>query len=217
LKNKALGILLLLALFVACFVLINVLHFRLFPVHVVLYDSLIDVAIAATLVLIAYYVGLRPILRLTNCEAVLTIGIGLLLGVNYAITVPTIIDRSLSIYILEKLAQKGGSVRYEAFGDIVRNEYLPEHQLVDIRLTEQLNSGTISIVDNCVLLTARGERIAKFTRFFRKNFLPKKREIMGTYTDALTDPFRNSRNAVEAGCGTQEGRRRPRAGQSARS
>ena len=67
-----------------------------------------------------------------------------------------------------------------------------EHQLVDIRLTEQAESGTIVIEGGCVKLTPRGEKLASFSRFFRQNFLPKRRLLRGEYTDKLTDPFARS-------------------------
>ena len=137
---------------------------------------------------------------LTPHEAILTIILALALAVNYAVLVPTVIDRSLSIYILEKLAQQGGGIRYDAFEDILRKQYMAEYRVADVRLTEQVNSGTVTIVDGCVRLTPRGERIARLTRFFRSNVLPKRREIMGSYSDALTDPFRNSTHLVESEC-----------------
>jgi hypothetical protein len=71
---------------------------------------------------------------------------------------------------------------------------------VDVRLTEQLASGTVIIQSGCVKLTERGDRLATFSRFFRLNLLPKKRLLMGEYTDALTDPFRDSEDAHSYEC-----------------
>lgn len=200
LKSKIFAIIVLLGSLLLVYVLVNVLHFRFFPVRVVLYDSLFDLGIAAVLILGAYVLVLGLRMPLTPLEATLTIFLGLALTVNYAVTVPTVIDRSLSIYILEKLAQQGGSIRYDAFEDILSKQYMSEHRVADIRLTEQVNSGTVTIVDGCVRLTPRGERIARFTRFFRTNILPKRREIMGSYSDALTDPFRDSKHLVQSAC-----------------
>jgi hypothetical protein len=106
----------------------------------------------------------------------------------------------LSFYILEKLHQRGGAINLSSFDDIIKNEYMVEHRLVDVRITEQENSGTINIKDGCVRLTNRGEKIVKFSLFFRKNFLPKKRLIMGKYTDELTDPFRSSKKEFDYVC-----------------
>jgi len=58
----------------------------------------------------------------------------------------------------------------------------------------------IAIKDGCVRLTERGKKIIKFSLFFRKNFLPKRRLIMGNYTDELTNPFRNSNKEFDYGC-----------------
>jgi hypothetical protein len=115
-----------------------------------------------------------------------------MVGYAFAISVPTVIDRSLSFYILEKIDQRGGGIRQDAFEQVFTQEYIKEHLLVNVRLTEQVKSGTITIKNGCVLLTRRGLFIASISRIFRQNWLPKKRLLLNEYTDTLTDPFRNS-------------------------
>lgn len=192
--RKTLSILALAGLFLFLVLTVNIIHFRFFSVRVVLYDTLQDVVIAAVLTIGAYLVWLRSRLGLNPHEVVLTLMVGVLAGANYAISVPTLIDRSLSVYILEKLAQRGGAIRHDAFEQVFKDEYMPEHRLVDIRLTEQLESGTIRIEKGCVHLTDRGKRIVAVTRFYRTTLLPRNRLIMGERTDALTDPFRASKD-----------------------
>jgi hypothetical protein len=75
-----------------------------------------------------------------------------------------------------------------------------EHRLVDVRLTEQLESGTIQIEDGCVKLTEKGNKIARFSRAFRQNFLPKQRLLMGKYSDDLINPFRSSVSTSDYSC-----------------
>jgi len=75
-----------------------------------------------------------------------------------------------------------------------------EHHLVDVRLTEQLESGTIKIENGCVKLTKEGDALAQFSRYFRKHWLPKERLLMGRYTDDLTDPFKHSDLEVDYSC-----------------
>jgi small basic protein len=180
--------------------LVNTIHFQLFPVRVVLYDSILDVVIAGGIVVAAYFTRLPAVSAMTGAEAWLALLVGLLGGLLFAISVPTVFDRSLSLYILEKIDQRGGGIRQNAFGQVFRDEYLTEHRLVDIRLTEQINSGTIFISGGCVGLTAKGRRIVAFSRFYRTHMLPKRREIMGRLTDDLTDPFRNSIKAPDYLC-----------------
>jgi hypothetical protein len=114
--------------------------------------------------------------------------------------VPTVIDRSLSFYILEKLQQRGGGIKLDAFDQVFTQEYVKEHRLMDVRLTEQQQSGTIVIRNGCVVLTDWGQTIATTSRFFRNHFLPKQRLLMGEYSDDLTDPFRNSVKRVDYQC-----------------
>lgn len=88
--------------------------------------------------------------------------------------------------------QRGGGILEDQIGEVFISEYMPENRLVDVRLTEQLRSGTIEIKDGCVELTSKGESIASVSRFMRAHFLPRKRLLMGEYTDVLNHPFENS-------------------------
>ncbi len=177
--------------FVALLFLIYYLHITFFNINVIFYSAIVDGIVAtflASLILftVTYF-------QLFNWfEKTQLIIIWLLAGYAFAISVPTVIDRSLSFYILEKLQQRGGGIKLNSFERVFTQEYVKEHRLVDVRLTEQVESGTIHIEDGCVKLTKKGENIVFFSRMFRRNFLPKHRLLMGQYTDDLTNPFKNS-------------------------
>jgi len=177
--------------FVIFLFVIYFLHITLFNINVVFYAAIADGILAASLaglvlLLIAYF-------QIFNWfEKTQLVIIWILAGYAFAISVPTVIDRSLSFYILEKLQQRGGGIKLDSFEQIFTKEYVKEHRLVDVRLTEQVESGTIQIENGCVMLTDKGRKIASFSRVFRQNFLPKKRLLMGEYSDDLTNPFKNS-------------------------
>lgn len=174
-------------------------HVQFFKVNVVFYAAIIDGVIATGLMLVLLWL-IRPLRVFNGFEQVLIALVWLLFGYAYAISVPTVIDRSLSFYTLEKLQQRGGAIQLAAFERVYATEYMKEHRLVDVRLTEQQQSGTITITDGCVRLTARGEFLATASRFFRTYFLPKKRLLMGEYSSDLTDPFRSSTTQVDYLC-----------------
>lgn len=178
---------------------IYIVHVEYFHVNVVLYSAILD-ACSAAVISGGLVFGLKYFEVLNTFEKIQLTVIWLLVGYALAITVPTIIDRSLSFYILEKIHQRGGGIKYAQFNEVFTQEYVKEHRLVDVRLTEQLESGTIIIENGCVKITDRGLRLAAFSRFFRKHFLPKHRLLMGQYSDDLTDPFRNSVKAVDYEC-----------------
>jgi hypothetical protein len=187
------------AIFVVVLLTTYVVHSLYLRVNVVFYSAVFDGVIATALCGVLLWIV--PWFRVLGLvEKLQLIVIWLLLGYGYAISVPTVLDRSLSFYILEKLEQRGGGIRESAFEDVFTKEYVKEHHLVDVRLTEQLESGTIVIHDGCVLLTDKGRRLAHISRFFRNNLLPKHRLLMGTYSDALTDPFRHSTSEVDYRC-----------------
>lgn len=186
-------------IFLAILLVVYFVHVRFFNVNVVFYaaiaDAIIATAFSAAIIFIFKYFS-----YLSGYEKFLIILIWMLSGYAFAISVPTVIDRSLSFYILEKLQQRGGGIKLDRMSDVFSQEYMREHRLVDVRLTEQSQSGTIEIKNNCVRLTEKGKKIALFSRYFRKNLLPKHRLLMGTYTDVLTDPFSNSIAMLDYSC-----------------
>lgn len=184
--------------FVVLLLVIYFLHIKLFDVNVIFYAAIADGIIAALLMYASLFM---PWFRaLTGYERFLMLFVWLLLGYSFAISVPTVIDRSLSFYILEKLSQRGGGIRQDAMQDVFVKEYMVEDRLIDVRLTEQLQSGTIVIRNGCVKLTEKGRLISDVSRYFRENLLPKRRLLMGKYTDVLTDPFRHSPEQVNYRC-----------------
>lgn len=174
-------------------------HVSYFKVNVVFYAAIAD-GLVATAIVGAGLIGLRYFSVLGSFEKLLLIIIWLLASYALAISVPTVIDRSLSFYILEKLQQRGGGIKRDSFELVFVQEYVKEHRLVDVRLTEQLESGTIVMNGDCVRLTEKGDRLAKFSRYFRQNWLPKERLLMGVYSNDLTDPFKNSAASVDYTC-----------------
>ncbi len=176
-----------------------ILHIKYLSVDVIFYAAIVDGVIAA--VATATILFVYPYFQALNLfERGQLLIIWLLLGYSFAISIPTVIDRSLSFYILEKLQQRGGGIRLDGFEKVFTNEYLREHRLMDVRLTEQQESGTLQVIDGCIKLTGKGESIATFSRLFRQHLLPKRRLLMGQYTDELTDPFRNSIEAPGYSC-----------------
>lgn len=196
---KYLKLLIATAVYALLLLVIYVLHIRYVPVNVVFYSAILD-AVLATLLALALIASVRWFKVFTRFETLQLCCIWLLLGYSFAISVPTVIDRSLSFYILEKLQQRGGGIKLDAFDQVFTQEYVKEHRLVDVRLTEQQQSGTIDIKEGCVTLTAWGQTIASASRYFRAHFLPKQRLLMGKYTDDLTDPFRNSVDRTDYRC-----------------
>ena len=196
---KVIRCIIIVLLFLLIFIAVYCIHARFFKVGVVFYASIFDAILSVIIVgLILYSFSIFSIF--CKFEKIQILIMLILLGYCFSISIPTVIDRSLSFYILEKIQQRGGGIKMNKFDYVFTNEYLKEHRLVDVRLTEQLESGTIVLHDGCVRLTSKGEYIATFGRFFRKNLLPKKRLLMGEYTDDLTDPFRHSVEAPDYIC-----------------
>ena len=185
---KYLKFIILMLVFVIALVAIYVIHSWFFKVDVVFYSAIADGILAAVITLIIALTT-KWFKDFTVFEKLQSFIICLLLGYGFAISVPTVIDRSLSMYILEKLQQRGGGIQLAAFESVFKDEYMKEHRLVDIRLTEQQQSGTIVIENGCVKLTEWGQFVASTTTWFRQTLLPKNRLIGDSYSSDLTSPL----------------------------
>ena len=199
-RQKIIEMVLLSASFGIVFLIINFIHFQTIPVSVILYACFWDAIIAGVLVFGAYWMLRLRKGPLLKTEYSLVAISSLLLVMLYAVMGPTVIDRSLSIYIVEKIDQRGGEVSEASIPNIFTKEYMPEFRLVDVRMTEQLTSGTVKIEDGCVTLTPKGRRLSRFASWYRKTLLPKKRILMNEVTAQLTDPFAGTQAIVDTKC-----------------
>lgn len=197
--DKSRSLLIISAILIGAFLPVHLIHFKYLEVDVILYAALKDVGFSL-LISLPFLYFFRAHIVLSKLEQTLILACFLLGGYVYAITIPTVIDRSLSIYILEKINQHDGSVNVDSIESIY-HDYIDDHRLVDVRLTEQLKSGTIKLEKRCVMLTERGYFIVKFTNFYRSHFLPEKRLLMGEYTDALKNPIGNRKDNEHYSCG----------------
>jgi hypothetical protein len=146
----------------------------------------------ALIVFAALGFSLKHRLNLDFFESIVIMLLLGLIGYSLSLSLPTVIDRSLSFYFLEKIEQHNGSIKKASMRDIFINDYIDEYKLVEIRITEQLESGTIQLDGSCISLTNRGYLIAKFSNFFRKNLLANNRLILDEYSNHLTNPLGNS-------------------------
>jgi hypothetical protein len=173
--NKAWGMLVAFILFFLILVGIYLVDIHLLKVDVVLYSAIGCgvLATAATSILLVTFSFFR---RFNGFEKTLLTLIFALVSYILAISIPTIIDRSLSIYMLEKLADTPNGILKKEFTELVIHEYLENYNAVNIRLIEQLKSGTILIDENGrIYLTSDGQKIVKFSHFFKSYFLSKNR------------------------------------------
>jgi hypothetical protein len=190
-QNKFILLALSIFLYFAIFLVTYLVHINFFEVQVILYSALLD-AFIALIIFVVISISLKNKLNLNYFESILIILLLSLIGYSLSLSLPTVIDRSLSFYFLEKIEQHNGSIEKASMRDIFINDYIDEYKLVEIRITEQLESGTIQLDGSCISLTKRGYLIAKFSDFFRKNLLANNRLILDEYSNHLTDPLGNS-------------------------
>lgn len=161
------------------FLVIFKLHVSLIEIQVVLFASLTDALIASIILTSFVFLNKSSINKFFNTfEKIMIILVFALLSYIFSFSFPALIDRSLSFYILERLDESSLGIKYDRFDDLFIKDFSKKYHMIDVRLTEQLNSGTIYINENCVLLTDKGKIIASFSKAFRKYLLPQKNRYL---------------------------------------
>ena len=179
-------------------IVIYTIYINQFNVNVLLYSSLFCVLISLAIATI--FLFSIKVKYVNFFEKILILIICALTGYSLVLSLPTVIDRSLSFYILEKLDQRGGGIKVDKMDIVFTKEYLKEHRLIDIRLTEQLKTKTVIIDKNCLRLTSKGKKVVLFSTIFRQYFLPKQRLIRDKYTDELISPLDNETDIPDYLC-----------------
>ena len=161
--------------YLGLFFTINAIHFYFFNVNVILYTLLFDLIISLLVVVI----GLAVINKNFYLNKNLLITILFLIATSqtlviYAFVVPTAIERSLSVYLLEKLESNKGALSISDFNIIAKKEYFNDMKVVETRINEQITTGSIIIDSGKVVLTDKGKALIKVFSFIKKYLLPQK-------------------------------------------
>lgn len=82
----------------------------------------------------------------------------------FHITVPTIIDRSISLYILSRMDGKSSGVNVGELQESFLNGYVSKNNAVCRRLDEQIVSGNIRFENGKYFITDNGERVINILR-----------------------------------------------------
>jgi hypothetical protein len=167
-------------LFIVLLIIIYFIHVNYFKIDVVFFAALSDVCISIFFIaLLLFFIDKKLIF--SKFEKLLLIIIFSLLGYILSMSIPALIDRSLSFYMLEKIQQSHVGINRKKFDDLFIKDFVKKYNMIDVRLTEQLTSGTIFIENDCVKLTIKGQMIADFSNNFRRHWLPAERLIINNY------------------------------------
>jgi len=96
------------------------------------------------------------------------VGLCITIGSLYLLLIPTVLDRSLSIYMLSKL-DSNTKIYSSTWETDIENNYFKDYKVFETRLVEQKVSGSIvEDVNSFISITDRGERIVRLTNFYRE-------------------------------------------------
>ncbi len=147
---------------IAGFAIFHILHFRLFSPQIVLKASIIDSIIGPLIpyLLFSYYYNQYYFI---NFSVYTTTA---LIATIYSILVPTMVDRSISVYMLLYLDESPS--KEMNFNEL--NGKLQANSILHKRFVEHEEAGSIELKGDRVLLTTKG-RIAAKIFLFNKNIL----------------------------------------------
>jgi len=117
------------SLYLVILITIYWIHITFIKVNVLLYSGIQDVIISLIIFILINKFLMKNYLN--NNEKFLIIIILLQLGYNLIISVPTIIDRSLSFYLLEKINE----INKNDVEGLIINEYLKKMRVAEMRIT----------------------------------------------------------------------------------
>lgn len=141
------------------YLLLLVLVRQIFPESIIFYQGLI-----LAMVVSVGHVGWNLATRTGNrIDALKDVLIVFLLAYSFMFTVPTTVDRSYTVRMLSTLdAAPDGMKRRELLADF--EAHFSTHGGVDRRLSEQQQTGTVSIEADSITLTPLGRALVEFFR-----------------------------------------------------
>ena len=140
-------------LILVIFIIIHVMHFRFLKPEVVLKASIIDAILSCFIGFIIFGVILKYDL-FVSFSAIITMFLGLAI---YAILIPTMVDRSLSVYMLVYLDENSN-------GSLTKDELkkmLIKDVILEKRIEEHLRAGAIELDGTNVKITKKGRVVSK--------------------------------------------------------
>jgi predicted transcriptional regulator len=87
--------------------------------------------------------------------------------------IPTVVDRSLSIYLLNYL-KNNKPLKMSELTKIAQDNYIVDMQVIETRVNEQLATGSIIVNNDEITLTNKGKKLLLIFSFVKKYLLPKK-------------------------------------------
>lgn len=157
------------------FLAIDIFHFNYFRPHIVLHGMMMDMGF--TILITVLLVRLLPALPfhailLTNASIIF-----LFIASLYSVLGPVMCDRSLSVFILQKLEEASDAHKTLTVPELValtQTHYIQGSHMVEKRLAEQQATGAINIQDDKITLTPGGILAAQIFEFFYKVYgIPK--------------------------------------------
>jgi hypothetical protein len=107
----------------------------------------------------------------------ISIVIFILFSYSFHITIPSLLDRSISLFMIAVTEKKPG-LQIEEFRYLFYKNFLIDNKAIEKRLDEQIVSGNMYLNNNSYYLTEKGRQIQSLNIFFVKTFNADDRYIL---------------------------------------
>ena len=155
---------LLLIIYVILFIVVYVIWRKINPDPIVYYNGLI-ILLGSTFVfsiLTFLLLRARPDLELLKLIAFPSLVCFLFLGYSFVITIPSLLDRSISIYLIGTVASAGNEgYSVEKIQKVFEMGYINGTTAIQKRLDEQVASGNMTRSEDIFSITPRGMLVHK--------------------------------------------------------
>ena len=156
--------------YTACYFLVYLLIFvfvrQFYPSPIIFYQGIVVNIILLILSLSLLFLVKRD--EVVKTLTAISIVVGFLVSYSFHITIPSLLDRSISLYIIGLTHESGGE-NISQYKQDFYSGFINKNGAVEKRVNEQLVSGNI-ICDNICTLTEKGESIYKLNIFLANLF-----------------------------------------------
>jgi glucan phosphoethanolaminetransferase (alkaline phosphatase superfamily) len=160
--------------FIFLFFFINFIHFQFFYPKVILYSLILDIIITVLIILIILFLFNRSFYFSKNLLLTFFFIFAITQSlIVYSLVIPTVVDRSLSIYLLNYL-KNNKPLKMSELTKIAQDNYIVDMQVIETRVNEQLATGSIIVNNDEITLTNKGKKLLLIFSFVKKYLLPKK-------------------------------------------
>ena len=159
-------------LFVTIFLIIHIFKRNYYPGEIIFYEGLqIIIFLSVTYILILIFLKKLNKVNFASKNTspyIFSLISYFFICYSYLVTVPTMVDRSLSLYIIKAVSINENGLHKKDLLKSIQNDFFINQGQYNKRIEEQMISGNIHIKNDILSITKKGKTNYKINLFFKK-------------------------------------------------